>query len=265
MINQIDKETVVIKIIVLGASNVGKTALMERYCCDKFSEVRTPSIGSDFRSKILEFDQQKVALQVWDTAGLERFHSNTLGPSFYRGANGAILVYDVMNPSTIEQLAQWRDEALSKIDAGVYFPIVVIGNKVDLREAYSQRAIQNKSGKNVSIETRESQDFDDETNATWIERTSGKETEDVNEIAEWKDSQSTVLQWCRKNSYGHLETSARDNIGIETAILAITGLALEAYKTNPKLHIENKKNGQKINLHNLYVPKAKGTCEACGT
>jgi small GTP-binding protein len=65
---QIDEETVVIKVIVLGAANVGKTALMERYCCDKFSDVRSPSIGSDFRSKIIEFDQQRVALQVWDTA-----------------------------------------------------------------------------------------------------------------------------------------------------------------------------------------------------
>lgn len=183
-----------------------------------------------------------------------------------------------MNPSSIDQLAQWRDEAFSKIDVGVNFPIVVIGNKVDLRDVYSQRAItQNKSGKLskiASIEKRGLQDYDDETSATWIERTSGKES-DVSEIAEpdsqfysedteLKDSQSIVLQWCRRNSYGHLETSCRDNIGIEAAILAITGLALEAYKSNPK-KIENSKKSQKINLQNLYVPKVKGTCETCGT
>lgn len=68
MSHQIDKETVVIKVIVLGSANVGKTALMERYCCDKFSNVRTSTIGSDFRTKLLELDEQKVALQVWDTA-----------------------------------------------------------------------------------------------------------------------------------------------------------------------------------------------------
>ena len=64
----INKEAVVIKVIVLGSANVGKTALMERYCTQKFSEKRVPTIGADFRTKILEIHDTEVVLQVWDTA-----------------------------------------------------------------------------------------------------------------------------------------------------------------------------------------------------
>lgn len=74
-----------------------------------------------------------VSLQIWDTAGQERFQQGTLGNSFYRGSHGALLVYDVNNKSSIEQIAQWRDECLSRQEDDTFFPIVVIGNKTDIR------------------------------------------------------------------------------------------------------------------------------------
>lgn len=186
-----------------------------------------------------------------------------------------------MNPRSIQQLAQWRDEAISKIDVNVSFPIVVIGNKVDLKEVNSHKLMsQNNSVKtsgtnssSSSVERSEFQDCGDDTSTTWIERTGGKgndmsmigelDLEIDQEEIECKDPQLSVLQWCRRNSYGHLETSARDNIGIETAMLTIAGLALQAYKSRPK-QTENSKKNKKINLHNLYVPKVKGTWETCG-
>ena len=68
MSRRTDKDSVVIKVIVLGSANVGKTALMERYCSNRFSDRRHPTIGSDFRTKILEIHDTEIILQVWDTA-----------------------------------------------------------------------------------------------------------------------------------------------------------------------------------------------------
>ena len=101
-----DKERLVIKVIVLGSANVGKSALMERYIEGTFTGKRMPTLGTNFRTKILEIHDTSVVLQIWDTAGLERFHHGTLGSAFYRGAHGAMLVYDVTNPRSIQQLAQ---------------------------------------------------------------------------------------------------------------------------------------------------------------
>ncbi len=86
-------------------------------------------------TKKINIHDVEVTLQVWDTAGQERFHHGTLGGSFYRGSHGALLVYDVNNDKSIEQVAQWRDECVSRSDTNAFFPIVVIGNKIDLREA----------------------------------------------------------------------------------------------------------------------------------
>ena len=99
----------------------------------------------------------EVILQLWDTAGMERFHQGTLGTGFYRGANGAFLVYDVNNEKSFEQLAMWRDEATSKLDSDCFFPMVVVGNKVDKRAE-------------VNLNDRV--------------------------------DQTSVLEWCRENSYG---------------------------------------------------------------
>ena len=84
-------------------------------------------------TKKLEILDTDIVLQIWDTAGQERFHQGTLGGAFYRGADGALLVYDTANEKSFDQLSHWRDEALSRLDQNVFFPIVVVGNKVDLR------------------------------------------------------------------------------------------------------------------------------------
>merc|ERR1711991_872592 len=107
-----EKEKVLIKVIVLGTSNVGKTCLMTRFTTGRFSDVRKPTIGADFMTKRLLLDDTSVTLQVWDTAGQERFHEGTLGSAFYRGANGALLVYDVNDSKSTEQLIMWRDECI---------------------------------------------------------------------------------------------------------------------------------------------------------
>ena len=272
----IDKERLVIKVIVLGSANVGKSALMERYIEGTFTGKRIPTLGTNFRTKILEIHDTSVVLQVWDTAGLERFHHGTLGSAFYRGAHGAMLVYDVTNPRSIQQLAQWRDEAVSKIDADVYFPIVVIANKLDLKLAATAASSSSSKNKSDDGEDKEGDEEDassgDNANKdddhTWVDNpgeTHRSEEDDV----DCKDSQQTVLQWCRDNSYGHLETSAKDDIGIAAAMQTIAALALEAYKTNPKNGVVyrrlNSSNARRlINLNEMYTPKPKGFFDGCG-
>jgi len=89
-------------------------------------------------SKRLVLHDIEVNLQIWDTAGQERFHQGNLTAQFYRGAHGAMIVYDVNNEESFEIVKQWRDELIEHTDNdnSIYFPVIVIGNKVDIREGY---------------------------------------------------------------------------------------------------------------------------------
>jgi len=126
------RKKVLLKVIILGDSGVGKTSLMNQYVNKKFNAQYKATIGADFLTKEVTVDDRLVTMQIWDTAGQERFQS--LGVAFYRGADSCVLVYDVVQPKTFDNLDSWRDEFL--IQAGPRdpdnFPFVVLGNKVDL-------------------------------------------------------------------------------------------------------------------------------------
>ena len=126
------RKKVLLKVIILGDSGVGKTSLMNQYVNKKFNAQYKATIGADFLTKEVTVDDRLVTMQIWDTAGQERFQS--LGVAFYRGADSCVLVYDVIQPKTFDNLDSWRDEFL--IQAGPRdpdnFPFVVLGNKVDI-------------------------------------------------------------------------------------------------------------------------------------
>jgi len=126
------RKKVLLKVIILGDSGVGKTSLMNQYVNKKFSAQYKATIGADFLTKEVTVDDRLVTMQIWDTAGQERFQS--LGVAFYRGADSCVLVFDVIQPKTFDNLDSWRDEFL--IQAGPRdpdnFPFVVLGNKVDI-------------------------------------------------------------------------------------------------------------------------------------
>jgi len=128
------RKKVLLKIIILGDSGVGKTSLMNQYVNKRFSSQYKATIGADFLTKEVMIDDKLVTLQIWDTAGQERFQS--LGVAFYRGADACILVYDITNERSFEQLQSWKDEFLKNASPRdpENFAFVVIGNKVD-REA----------------------------------------------------------------------------------------------------------------------------------
>ncbi|KAF6201779.1 hypothetical protein GE061_004174, partial [Apolygus lucorum] len=142
--NMSTRKKVLLKVIILGDSGVGKTSLMNQYVNKKFSNQYKATIGADFLTKEVMVDDRVVTMQIWDTAGQERFQS--LGVAFYRGADCCVLVFDVAAPNTFKSLDSWRDEFLIQACPRdpENFPFVVLGNKVDLenRAVSTKRAQQ---------------------------------------------------------------------------------------------------------------------------
>ena len=132
-----------LKIVILGDSGVGKTTLLQQYVNQKVG-MSKPTIGADFQKKEVMIDNQQVNLQIWDTAGQEKFQS--LGYAFYRGADSCALVFDLTNQKSFDNLTKWKDGFLQNAgptDPQTY-PFVVIGNKLDKE---SNRQVQNATVK----------------------------------------------------------------------------------------------------------------------
>lgn len=125
------RKKVLLKVIILGDSGVGKTSLMNQYVNNKFSNQYKATIGADFLTRDVDVGDRRVTMQIWDTAGQERFQS--LGVAFYRGADCCVLVFDVTAPGSFKSLDSWRDEFLIQASPRdpENFPFVVLGNKVD--------------------------------------------------------------------------------------------------------------------------------------
>ena len=117
------------KIILIGDSSVGKTSILQSYChgdiLDKYPQA---TIGVDYHRKILEKNKKKYYLELWDTAGQEKY--NSMLNSYFRGADVIIIVYDINNPKSFENISYWRDKSLS--ESRIEPTIVVLGNKIDL-------------------------------------------------------------------------------------------------------------------------------------
>ena len=144
------RKKVLLKVVILGDSGVGKTSLMNQYVNKKFTNQYKATIGADFLTKEVIVDDRVVTMQIWDTAGQERFQS--LGVAFYRGADCCVLVFDVTAPVTFKSLDSWRDEFLIQASPREpeNFPFVLLGNKVDLepRAVSAKRAQQWCQSKN---------------------------------------------------------------------------------------------------------------------
>ncbi|KAG9219756.1 hypothetical protein CCMSSC00406_0008133 [Pleurotus cornucopiae] len=126
-----------IKLVVIGASGVGKTSLRGQYISGQFSTGYRATIGADFISKTLPHPRiagESIMLQIWDTAGQERFSS--LSSAFYRGADAVILMFDVNKPETLYALRKWWSDFCERAPLGEEdmegFCCVVVGNKMDL-------------------------------------------------------------------------------------------------------------------------------------
>ena len=122
------------KFIVIGASGVGKTSLLSRLIDGQFSPENQSTIGVEYLSTVIEVDGNPVKLQIWDTAGQEKFRS--IAKSYFRHAVGVILVYDITSRQSFDDLSFWLNDVHSLCDPNA--AVTLIGNKLDLA---SSRAV----------------------------------------------------------------------------------------------------------------------------
>eukprot|EP00049_Salpingoeca_infusionum_P007112 m.115831 g.115831 ORF g.115831 m.115831 type:complete len:201 (-) comp13581_c0_seq1:178-780(-) len=120
----------VFKYIIVGESGVGKSCLMFRFTEQGFLADNKPTVGVEFGVRTVEVNQERVKLQIWDTAGQERFRA--LAKSYYRGAAGVLLVYDIARRSTYNAIQKWLDDSIEL--TGPNTVKLLIGNKSDLDE-----------------------------------------------------------------------------------------------------------------------------------
>ncbi|KAH8386765.1 hypothetical protein KR093_002399 [Drosophila rubida] len=155
------------KAVLLGEGCVGKTSLVLRYMEDKFNTQHLSTLQASFvTKKVTLADERRAQLNIWDTAGQERFHA--LGPIYYRGSDGALLVYDITDQDSFQKVKSWVREL--KQMRGSEIALIIVGNKTDLEE---QRAIEYETA----------QRYAQTVGAQYVE-TSAKENEGVTELFE---------------------------------------------------------------------------------
>ena len=134
------------KILLLGDTSVGKSCLLLRFCDNSFQEAHLTTIGLDFRLKTINLkDDRKVKIQIWDTAGEDRFRSITR--NYYKGAKGILLIFDVTDKETFTHVRDWIERIHEESPEGI--TICLVGNKIDMNES---RVISNEEGKKIADE-----------------------------------------------------------------------------------------------------------------
>ncbi|KAK1382748.1 Ras-related protein RGP1 [Heracleum sosnowskyi] len=118
----------VFKIVLIGDSAVGKSQLLARFSKNQFSLDSKATIGVEFQTRTLVIDQKIIKAQIWDTAGQERYRAVT--SAYYRGAVGAMLVFDISKRPTFDHVARWLEELRGHADKNIV--IMLVGNKSDL-------------------------------------------------------------------------------------------------------------------------------------
>ncbi|KAF8097415.1 hypothetical protein N665_0289s0004 [Sinapis alba] len=131
------------KLVLIGDSSVGKTNLLSRFTKNEFSIESKSTIGVEFATKSVHVDDKIIKAQLWDTAGQERYRAIT--SAYYRGALGALLVYDITLHITFENVEQWLKELRDHTDDNIV--IMLVGNKADLHHL---RAVQEDEARSFS-------------------------------------------------------------------------------------------------------------------
>ncbi|GFE53354.1 GTP-binding protein ypt1 [Babesia ovis] len=119
------------KLVLIGDSGVGKSCVLLRFADDTFTDSYITTIGVDFRFRTIEVEGRKVKLQIWDTAGQERFR--TITSAYYRGADAIIVVYDITDKLSFENVSAWLQEVEKFAPDGIHK--LLIGNKSDQAQA----------------------------------------------------------------------------------------------------------------------------------
>ncbi|KAJ8557464.1 hypothetical protein K7X08_003089 [Anisodus acutangulus] len=130
----------VFKVVLIGDSAVGKSQILARFARNEFSLDSKATIGVEFQTRTLVIQHKSVKAQIWDTAGQERYRAVT--SAYYRGAVGALLVYDITKRQTFDHIPRWLEELRAHADKNIV--IMLVGNKTDLED---QRAVPTEDAK----------------------------------------------------------------------------------------------------------------------
>jgi len=140
------------KVVLIGDSGVGKSNLLSRFTRNEFNLESKSTIGVEFATKSIQAEGKTIKAQIWDTAGQERYRAIT--SAYYRGAVGALLVYDISKHSTFENVERWLKELRDHAEQNIV--VMLVGNKSDLRHLRA-------------VETEEAMTFSEEHNLAFIE------------------------------------------------------------------------------------------------
>lgn len=154
-----------LKVVLVGDTKVGKSCILSRLVQGTFDRNMPATIGAAFLTKVITTSNGPVRLQLWDTAGQEKFRS--LAPMYYRSSAVAVLVYDVTSKQSLEGLEDWAAEIADKAPHNI--KLVVVGNKIDMTE---ERCVSQAAG----------QEFVKKLNAVRHYETSAKTGEGINEV-----------------------------------------------------------------------------------
>ncbi|KAG2138995.1 GTPase [Suillus clintonianus] len=133
------------KVVLIGDSEVGKSNLLSRFTRNEFNRESKSTIGVEFATRSINVDAKTVKAQLWDTAGQERYRAIT--SAYYRGAVGALLVYDIAKHASYVNVAQWLKELRDHADSNIV--IMLVGNKSDLKHL---RAVPTEEAKSFARE-----------------------------------------------------------------------------------------------------------------
>lgn len=197
-----------IKLLLLGDSGVGKSSLINRWTLDSFNPSLTSTVGVNFKSKKVNYNGELMQVQVWDTAGQENFHKITT--SYYKGAQGIMLVYDVSDQKSLDNVEYWIKNIKSHASDSVQ--VVLVGNKIDLRQSSHEHAAATSSSSSSTPPPAGSQ-------TTFVKCV---ETERGKEIA-------------KKFSVPFFEASAKDSSHVDEAFMTLVHHIIEM--SMPKHHM----------------------------
>ena len=196
--NQDIKEDYKLKIVVIGDSGVGKTNLIRRFILNTFSENTKATVGVEFISKSYKINNHIFKIELWDTAGQERYKSITA--VYYKGAKGALLVYDTTSKISFNSIDKWMEEIRDKTTSDI--KLMIIGNKIDLkdyREVTTEEAIE--KAKTLGVPVMETSALD----ATNVNKAFHDLLKEI-----YKDMKNKI------KNIGNTSTDNKDGIQLET-------------------------------------------------
>ena len=139
--NNVNGYDMIFKIVLIGDTSVGKTNILSKYLKGEFDPKSRSTVGVEFGVKNFKIENNIVKVQIWETAGEERYRSIT--NAYYKGAKGSLLVYDITNKKSFENVEKWISDLKANADEDI--SMILLGNKTDLED---KRVVSTEEGKN---------------------------------------------------------------------------------------------------------------------